>query len=52
MNRMWTLLHLPCVGVPAGRGPCGLPVGLQVVGRAGDDARVLAAAAWIEAQLV
>ena len=47
-NRVWTLLHAPCVNVPAGRGPKGLPLGIQVVGRIGDDARVLACAHWIE----
>ena len=47
-NRVWTLLHAPCVNVPAGRGPSGLPLGIQVVGRIGDDARVLACAHWIE----
>ena len=47
-NRVWTLLHAPCVNVPAGRGPGGLPLGVQVVGRIGDDARVLACAHWIE----
>jgi amidase len=50
MNRLWTLLHVPCVGVPWGRGPRGLPVGLQVVGRLDDDARTLAAAEWIHEQ--
>ena len=29
----------------------GLPVGVQVIGRVGEDARTLAAAAWIEARL-
>lgn len=47
-NRVWTLLHAPCVNVPAGRGPGGLPLGIQLVGRIGDDARVLACAHWIE----
>jgi Asp-tRNA(Asn)/Glu-tRNA(Gln) amidotransferase A subunit family amidase len=51
MNRVWTLLRLPCVGVPAGRGPSGLPVGLQVVGRDGDDSRTLAVADWVHARL-
>jgi Asp-tRNA(Asn)/Glu-tRNA(Gln) amidotransferase A subunit family amidase len=51
MNQVWTLLHVPCVTVPAGKGPKGLPVGLQVVGRRHDDARTLDAAAWIEKQL-
>jgi Asp-tRNA(Asn)/Glu-tRNA(Gln) amidotransferase A subunit family amidase len=51
MNVVWTLLHVPCVGLPVGRGPQGLPLGLQVIGRIGDDARTLAAARWIESQL-
>jgi Asp-tRNA(Asn)/Glu-tRNA(Gln) amidotransferase A subunit family amidase len=56
MNGVWTLLHAPCVSVPIGRGPGrgpkgGLPLGLQVIGRIGDDARTLAAARWIESQL-
>lgn len=51
MNRIWTLLHAPCVNVPATHGPSGLPVGVQIVGRAGDDATALAAAAWIERRL-
>jgi Asp-tRNA(Asn)/Glu-tRNA(Gln) amidotransferase A subunit family amidase len=51
MNQVWTLLHAPCVTVPAGTGPKGLPVGVQIVGRIGDDARTLAAAQWIQALL-
>ncbi|MDR6951371.1 amidase [Ancylobacter sp. 3268] len=47
-NKVWTLLHVPALSVPAGAGPGGLPVGVQVVGRIGDDARTLAAAASIE----
>jgi amidase len=41
-NRIWTLLHVPCVTIPAFEGPNGMPVGLQVVGLVGDDDRVLA----------
>jgi Asp-tRNA(Asn)/Glu-tRNA(Gln) amidotransferase A subunit family amidase len=51
MNSVWTLLHAPCVNVPAGRGPKGLPLGLTVVGRLHDDARLLAAAHWIHRSL-
>lgn len=47
MNRMWTLLGVPCVNVPAARGPHGLPVGVQIIGRRDDDAHALSAAAWI-----
>ena len=51
MNRVWTLLHVPCITVPVARGPRGLPVGLQVIGRFADDARTLAAAKWIHEQM-
>ena len=48
MNRIWTLLHGPCVTVPAGKGPLGLPLGVQLVGLPGADARTLAVARWVE----
>jgi Asp-tRNA(Asn)/Glu-tRNA(Gln) amidotransferase A subunit family amidase len=51
MNGVWTLLYTPCVTVTAGKGAKGLPLGLQVVGRIGDDARTLAAAQWIGERL-
>ena len=51
MNRLWTLLHGPCVTVPAGDGPGGLPLGVQLIGIPGSDARTLAAAKWVEASL-
>ncbi|HMA88161.1 MAG TPA: amidase [Burkholderiales bacterium] len=47
-NRMWTLLHAPAVCVPVRTGPLGLPLGVQVVGRIGDDARTLACAHWVQ----
>lgn len=50
-NTLWTLLHGPCVTVPAGVGPNGLPLGAQVAGRIGDDAAVLGWAAWVRAAL-
>ncbi len=43
--RTWTLLGGPAVAVPGLRGPAGLPLGVQLVGPVGSDARVLAAAA-------
>jgi Asp-tRNA(Asn)/Glu-tRNA(Gln) amidotransferase A subunit family amidase len=48
MNVVWTLLHAPCVSLPVMQSPSGLPLGLQVIGRIGDDARTLACASWIE----
>ena len=50
-NRGWTMLHVPCVQVPTGLGPGGLPIGVQIVGRIGEDSRTLAAAAYLEAAL-
>ncbi len=47
MNFIWTSLHVPCVTVPVGTGPNGLPLGIQVVGRRGEDRAVLAAAQWV-----
>jgi Asp-tRNA(Asn)/Glu-tRNA(Gln) amidotransferase A subunit family amidase len=50
-NRPWTLLHLPCITLPAGFGPTGLPVGVQLVARSGDDVRLLAVARFAETAL-
>ncbi len=54
-NRPWHLMGVPQVNVPVphalAHGESGLPLGLQVVGRPGDDVRVLAAARWVEQQL-
>jgi Asp-tRNA(Asn)/Glu-tRNA(Gln) amidotransferase A subunit family amidase len=47
-NRIWTLLALPCVTLPTDRGPNGLPVGVQLVGRSRHDAKLLGNARWIE----
>jgi len=47
-NRNWTLLGAPCVNVPGLRGARGGPLGVQVIGRRGDDARCLAVAAFVE----
>jgi len=47
-NRVWTILGWPCVTIPAGSGPNGLPLGAQIVAPAAADATALAAAAWLE----
>ena len=47
-NRMWTLLGVPCVTVPARWGENGLPTGVQLVGGPQDDARLMTAAAFLE----
>jgi amidase len=48
---LWTQTGLPAVTIPSGRGPRGLPLGFQVVGRYREDEQTLRAAAWCEATL-
>lgn len=43
-NRMWTLLHVPCVGIPVCAGPGGLPVGVTLVGPRFADRQLLVTA--------
>ena len=50
-NRPWQLLGCPCITLPGGLDTTGLPLGLQLVARPGDDARLFAAAAWVEGML-
>jgi Asp-tRNA(Asn)/Glu-tRNA(Gln) amidotransferase A subunit family amidase len=47
-NRIWTMLHVPCVTYPMGAGPLGLPLGAQVVGPHGDDDALIAHAGWMQ----
>ena len=50
-NKLWTLMGVPCVNIPAHVAEGGLPVGVQVIARFGNDAGVLAAARFMEAAL-
>jgi len=50
-NRLWTLMGVPCVNIPAYVADGGLPVGVQVIARFGDDAGALAAARFVEEAL-
>ena len=50
-NRMWTLLGVPCVTLPVRWADNGLPTGVQLVGRLGDDPRLMACAAFLEQAL-
>ncbi|WP_342109091.1 amidase [Methylobacterium sp. SI9] len=45
-NQLWTLMGVPCVNVPVPGDR--LPIGVQVIGRFGDDGRALAVARMIE----
>ena len=46
-NRIWTLLGVPCITLPWGSGPHGLPLGIQLVGAFDQDTALLARAQWV-----
>lgn len=50
-NLLWTYLWMPCVTLPLTKGPTGLPVGIQLVGRQHEDASLLDIAAWARSVL-
>jgi amidase len=50
-NRAWTLLGVPCVSVPHGKGTHGLPLALQLVGAFDTDTELLDWAHWVEGVL-
>jgi Asp-tRNA(Asn)/Glu-tRNA(Gln) amidotransferase A subunit family amidase len=47
-NRLWTLMGTPCVSIPGLADPSGLPLGVQVIGRFGQDRAALEAALFVE----
>jgi Asp-tRNA(Asn)/Glu-tRNA(Gln) amidotransferase A subunit family amidase len=47
MCTLWTFLGMPCLSLPLLHGDNGLPIGVQLVGRLGDDARLLRTARWV-----
>ncbi|TWG97915.1 Asp-tRNA(Asn)/Glu-tRNA(Gln) amidotransferase A subunit family amidase [Mesorhizobium sp. J18] len=44
---LWTFCGVPAVTLPLLSGSSGLPIGVQLVGRRGDDARLLRTARWL-----
>jgi Asp-tRNA(Asn)/Glu-tRNA(Gln) amidotransferase A subunit family amidase len=50
-NRGWTALGVPCLTIPVGSGPAGLPLGVQLIGKLHDDAAVLNVGSRVEAIL-
>ncbi|WP_118132962.1 amidase [Oceanicella sp. SM1341] len=47
-NALWTLCGLPAISLPLLETAEGLPLGVQLVGRRGEDARLLRTARWLE----
>jgi Asp-tRNA(Asn)/Glu-tRNA(Gln) amidotransferase A subunit family amidase len=50
-NALWTALYMPCLTLPAGSGPDGLPVGIQLVGSRHRDAALLDTGSWVARHL-
>jgi Asp-tRNA(Asn)/Glu-tRNA(Gln) amidotransferase A subunit family amidase len=46
-NTLWSLTGLPAVSLPLLSGEGGMPIGVQLVGPTGDDARLLRTANWL-----
>jgi Asp-tRNA(Asn)/Glu-tRNA(Gln) amidotransferase A subunit family amidase len=44
---LWTYCGMPAISLPLLQAGNGLPVGVQLVGRVGDDARLLRTARWL-----
>jgi amidase len=51
-NNAWSAVGAPCITLPIARRPSELPLGVQVIGRRFDDAKLLAVAAWMEGALL
>jgi Asp-tRNA(Asn)/Glu-tRNA(Gln) amidotransferase A subunit family amidase len=48
---LWTLCGMPALNLPLMHGANGLPLGVQLVGPRGSDARLLRAARWLAARV-
>ncbi|MDX1710194.1 MAG: amidase [Rhodovibrionaceae bacterium] len=48
---LWTFCGTPAISLPLLEGPNGMPLGVQLVGRRGDDARLLRTARWLVGHL-
>jgi Asp-tRNA(Asn)/Glu-tRNA(Gln) amidotransferase A subunit family amidase len=48
---LWTLVGMPAISLPLMRGANGLPLGAQLVGRRGFDARLMRTARWLTEKL-
>ena len=46
-NGLWTLMGVPAVTLPLLQAADGRPMGVQLIGRRGDDGRLLRTATWL-----
>ena len=47
MNTIWTFCGTPAINLPLLQSPEGLPLGVQLVGEKGDDARLFRSSRWL-----
>lgn len=52
MNGPWTLCGVPAITLPLLHSETGLPMGVQLIGRRGEDARLLRVAHWLSARFL
>lgn len=45
---LWTYTGMPAISLPLMQGGAGMPLGVQLVSKKGDDARLLRTAVWLE----
>ncbi len=50
-QEFWTALHTPAITLPTHKGPNGLPIGIQIIGRLYEDELLLACARWAAERL-
>jgi Asp-tRNA(Asn)/Glu-tRNA(Gln) amidotransferase A subunit family amidase len=50
-NNLWSLCGVPALTLPLLKGPNGLPLGVQLVGRRGEDAELLRVGQWVRSHL-
>lgn len=46
-SAIWTALHVPCLTLPVFKGPNGMPIGAQLIGRRNHDRQLFDAARWV-----
>lgn len=51
MNTIWTYAGLPCVSLPLLQTEDGKPIGVQLIGKANEDGRLLRTARWLMQRL-
>jgi len=50
-NNLWSLCGVPALTLPLLKGPNGLPLGVQLVARRGEDAELLRVGQWLRSHL-